>query len=210
MKINIISNKIEAYFSSKNEAREKSLAYSRKAIQHSGNAIRAIHRGEFEETKKLLAQAREALDKCEGLLRKKHPDIFYAGFVQDAQKEYAEAMVTYGLICDRALPEPEEINVGYPQYLNGLGEAVGEFRRHILDLIREGYVERGEDLLEAMDDIFYLLVSFDYPDAITYGLRRTADIARSIMEKTRGDLTTAIRQGELKQALKRLEEKLKQ
>lgn len=207
MEIQSISEKIDRYFNAKNGAREKALVHSRQAIQYSGRAIRAIHRNEIEAAEKLTSQAKVALNQCQELLRD-HPDIFYAGFVQDAQKEYAEAMTTCSLIKNKSLPDPEVLGVGYAPYVNGIAEAIGELRRHILDLIREGKPEEGEELLEFMDEIFYLLASLDYPDAITGGLRRSTDVARAIMEKTRGDLTNALRQRKLMNALKKLEEKL--
>jgi len=207
MEIQSISEKIDRYFNAKNDAREKALVYSRQAIQYSGRAIRAIHRNEIERAEKLSSQAKVALDQCQELLRD-HPDIFYAGFVQDAQKEYVEAMATCSLIKNKSLPDPETLGMGYAPYVNGIAEAIGELRRHILDLIRQGKPEEGEELLEFMDEIFYLLASLDYPDAITGGLRRSTDVARAIMEKTRGDLTNALRQRKLMNALKGLEEKL--
>lgn len=207
MEIQSISDKIDRYFNAKNEAREKALVHSRQAIQYSGRAIRAIHRNETEVAEKLLNQARLALNQCQALLSN-HQDILYAGFVQDAQKEYAEGMATCSLINNKSLPDPDTLGVDYAPYVNGIAEAIGELRRHILDLIREGEPEDGEELLKFMDEIFYLLASLDYPDAITGGLRRTTDVARAIMEKTRGDLTNALRQRKLMNALKELEEKL--
>ncbi|RJQ31278.1 MAG: hypothetical protein C4562_06405 [Actinobacteria bacterium] len=192
-----------------NKAREKTLQSSRKAIQYSGNAIRSIHRQDYKTAKKLIDQARKELDKCDNLLKNKLYSVYYAGFVQNAQKEYVEALCTYSLTKGIKLPNPKKLKVGYAEYLNGLGEAVGELRRHALDLVRKGELKRAEQLLETMDDIFYLLASFDYPDALTAGLRRTTDIARSIMEKTRGDLTTSIRQKALKEAIWDLQKKLK-
>lgn len=208
MEIEAVSKKIDGHFRLKNEAREKALVYSRKVIKDCGIAIRAIHRGQIGQAEKLLKEAREALDTCEELLQK-HLDIFYAGFVQNAQKEYAEAVITYSLILNKTLPSPEVLRVGYAQYANGLGEAIGELRRHILDLIRKGEAEKGEKLLQIMDDIFYLLFSFDYPEAVTYGLRRLTDVARAVMERTRGDLTTALEQKELREVLAESQKRFK-
>ena len=124
------------------------------------------------------------------------PDIYNAGFLHDAEKEYAEARATYALINDGELPGPEELRIGDAAYLNGLAEAIGELRRHVLDIMRRGELERSEQQLTAMEDIYYILVSMDYPDAMTGGLRRTTDVARSIMERTRGDLSlTLIQRG---------------
>jgi translin len=137
-----------------------------------------------------------------------HQDIFYAGFVHDAQKEFAEASLTLALVAGRPLPPPEKLNVEHAAYLNGLGEAVGELRRHLLDSLRGGDVEHCEDCLTAMDDIYSVLVTFDYPDAMTGGLRRTTDNVRGILERTRGDLTLAVRQRDLERKLSEFEKRL--
>ena len=201
-------NEINKAFNEKSKAREKALIHSRKAIQYSGNGIRAVHRSEFEKAKKLIDKAKNEVKQSNDLL-KDYPDIKYAGFVQNAEKEYVEALATFKLITGKPLPKAKDVKVGYAQYLNGLGEAVGELRRHILDLIRHEQVEKAEKLLDDMDEIFYLLTSIDYPDAITWSLRRNTDIARSIMEKTRGDLTTAIRQKKLRETIEKMDEKIK-
>lgn len=147
----------------------------------------------MEEARSLLSEADQAMGQ--------YPEVRYAGFFHDAAKEYAEARITHALVFSLPLPDPEELGVDPPAYLNGMGEAIGEIRRHILDLMRHGELQRSEELLDAMDDIFYLLIAMDYPDAITGGLRRTADVARSIMERTRGDLSTTLIQYKLKEAL---------
>ncbi len=202
-----LRSRIKADFDAKNSTREEVLKACRSLVQTSSYIIRSVHRGEREEALRLIAQAEELSAGITHMTRD-HPEVYTAGFVHDAQKEYAEARATYALINGEPLPEPEELGVEYPAYLNGLGEAVGELRRSILDLIREGHLERGDELLTYMDDIYYILVSFDYPDAITGGLRRTTDMARAIMERTRGDLTTALRQSKLKEAIARLEENI--
>jgi translin len=203
-----LRDRIKTDFDAKNATREEVLKTCRSLVQTSSYVIRSVHRGEKEEALQLMEQAAE-LSASITHMTQDHPEVYTAGFVHDAQKEYAEAKATHALINGEALPSPEEIGVEYPAYLNGLGEAVGELRRSILDLIREGHLERGDELLSYMDDIYYLLVSFDYPDAITGGLRRTTDMARAIMERTRGDLTTTLRQSKLKQAIFELESNLK-
>ena len=137
-----------------------------------------------------------------------HPDLFYTGYVQDAQKEYVEALATFSLITGEPMQTPEEIGVAAAAFLNGLAEAVGELRRYVLDLLRRGEVGSCEALLRTMDDIYSLLVTIDYPDALTGGLRRTTDATRAILERTRGDLTFALRQRDLEAALARLEGRL--
>ncbi|MGQ9476867.1 MAG: haloacid dehalogenase [Actinomycetota bacterium] len=204
-----LRTRIRADFEAKNNAREEVLRLCRSLVQTSSYVIRAVHRGDREEAERLLQQAAE-LSANITHMTEDHPEVYTAGFVHDAQKEYAEAHATFALIQGEPLPGPEELGVEYPAYLNGLGEAVGELRRAILDLIREGHLERSDELLSHMDDIYYLLVSFDYPDAITGNLRRTTDMARGIIERTRGDLTTAIRQSKLRQAIADLEARLQE
>ncbi len=137
-----------------------------------------------------------------------HPDLFYTGYVQDAQKEYVEALATFSLITGEPMQTPEEIGVAAAAFLNGLAEAVGELRRYVLDRLRRGDVVRCEPLLQTMDDIYSLLVTIDYPDALTGGLRRTTDATRAILERTRGDLTFALRQQDLEMSLRRVEARL--
>jgi len=197
-----LSEDIRRRFDEKMAAREVALPASRQAIRSSANAIRAVHRAEWDRAHELMDEARAALDRGEQATAE-HPDVHNGGFLQDAQKEYAEARITEALVTGAAVPGPDELRVEPAPYLNGLAEAVGEARRHVLDLLRHGEVDRGEAILEAMDEIYFLLASVDYPDAITMNLRRTTDIARSLIEKTRGDLTGALVQRDLKQALER-------
>lgn len=166
----------------------------------SANAIRAIHREEFAEARELMAQARDKVNETTQVLAGQL-DIYYAGYVQDAQKEYAESELTYALVQDLPLPSHQELGVECASYLNGLGEAIGECRRHVLDLMRQGRIERAEELLQIMDEVFYVLVTFDYPEAVTAGLRRTTDMVRGVLERTRGDLTIIIRQQELEETI---------
>jgi translin len=208
MDLEALRSRIKTDFDAKNAAREEVLKLCRSLVQTSSYAIRSVHRRDKEAALKLLEEAGE-LSASITHMTQDHPEVYTARFVHDAQKEYAEARATYALIGGEPLPEPEEIKVEYPAYLNGLGEAVGELRRSILDQIREGHLGGADEFLAYMDDIYYLLVSFDYPDAITGNLRRTTDMARAIMERTRGDLTTAQRQGKLREAISGLEENLK-
>jgi translin len=194
-------------FQAKHAARERGLSLHRDVIRSSANSIRAAHRGEAERAKQLVDEARRLLAEIDEVLSP-YPEIFHAGFVHDCQKEFAEASLTFALLNDQQLPSPQDLNVLLPAYLNGLAEAVGEVRRHVLDLVRRNALDRCESLLQRMDDIYTLLVTIDFPDAITGGLRRSTDVARSILEKTRGDLTVAMRQRDLEQALRSLETKL--
>jgi len=203
MNLDQISEDVRVRFDQRMDARERALPAARRAIRSCANAIRAIHRSEWEQAHRLMDQAKEAID--EGLLAARdHPEIRFAGYLQDAQKEYAEARITEAVVTGVSqLPTPEELGVEDAPFLNGMAEAIGEGRRHILDLLRHGEVDRGEAILSAMDDIYYVLVSMDYPDAITMNLRRSTDVARSLIEKTRGDLSIAIVQRQLRDALDR-------
>jgi len=199
---------VRAHFDDKNAARERALVLSREAIRASANAIRAVHRGEADSADVLLEQAGRALAEAREVLRA-HPDVFYAGFVQDAQKEYVEACATRAFIRGGELPAPDALEVDHAPYLNGLGEAVGELRRYVLDRMRLGELAECERVLGLMDEVYALLVTMDYPDAMTGGLRRTTDLARSILEKTRGDVTVAITQRQLEQAIEGLQKRLR-
>ncbi len=201
-----IAQKIMSAFETKNAARERALTTSRKVIQHSALTIRAVHRAEYDEAARLMAQAREAAQHMRDDARL-HPDLYYAGYVQDALKEFAEASIVNALVQGQPLPDPDALGVEYAPYLNGMGEAAGELRRHALDLIRQGRAHEAEGTLQWMEDIFSVLVTVDYPDAITSGLRRTADMVRGVLERTRGDLTMAMKQEELKAALSRKDER---
>lgn len=193
----------------KHAARERALPKSRAAIRYCANSIRATHRHEFATAEQLIAQAAALLLEMIVDLRD-HQDIFYAGFVQDAQKEYAEAVTFAALTQGHALPMADQMAIGWPAYLNGLAEAVGELRRYVLDLLRHGKFAECETYLQYMDDIYALLISIDFPDAITAGLRRTTDVTRGILEKTRGDLTTAIGQAQLQHTMQSLQHALEQ
>jgi len=189
-------------FDAKTAARERALVAARRAIRSSANAIRAIHRLDRDTAHRLMEEARSAIE--DGLAATRdHPDVAFAGFLQDAQKEYVEARVTEAIVDQGEVPGPDELGVQLAPYLNGMAEAVGEARRHILDLLRAGEVERSEAMLQAMEEIYAVLVSMDYPDAITGNLRRSTDVARSIMEKTRGDLSLSLVQRDLRDALER-------
>lgn len=195
-----VADEIRAELDAKNAARDKALVTSREAIRYCANSIRAIHRNEFDQAQELLKEARDRVRETAEEL-KDYLDIYYAGYVQDAQKEYTEAETMYAFIRNQPIPSPQELGVEAAPYLNGLGEAVSECRRSVLDIMRKGDLDRAESLLRIMDDVYYVLIGFDYPDAITGGLRRTMDQTRAVLERTRGDLTVTLRQQELEKAL---------
>jgi translin len=192
----------------KNTAREAGLSRCRDAIRNSANGIRAVHRGEFEAAKTLIDKAGDLLAEAKQALRD-HQDIRYAGFVHDSEKEYAEARLTLAFIARHPkLPTCDELDVELAAYLNGLAESVGELRRYLLDILRAGELQRCEDCLAVMDEVYGILVTFDYPDAMTGGLRRTTDNVRGILERTRGDLSLAVRQRDLENRLAEFEKRL--
>ena len=203
-----VADRIRQSFSAKDAAREKALPLCREVIRHCSRAIRAVHRHEFEQAKELLQSARSLLNEVEQTVTI-YSELRNTGFVRDAQKEFAEGSITLALVAGERLPEPDELGVDPAAYLNGLGEAVGELRRYLMDSMRKGDLSRGEELLSAMDDIYNILITMDFPDAITGGLRRTTDMVRGVLERTRSDLTLVIRQQELEERLDSFEQRLK-
>ncbi len=195
------------YFTLKHSARERALPKSRSAIRCCANSIRATHRQEFSIAAQLIEQAATLLAEM-GHDLQDHQDIYHAGFVHDAQKEYAEAATFAALTQHQPLPTPQELAINYAAYLNGLAEAIGELRRYVLDQLRRGNVENCEVFLNYMDDIYATLITVDFPDAITSGLRRSTDAARGLLEKTRGDLTAVAVQSQLQRSLLQLQAQL--
>lgn len=202
-----IAEQIRLSFSAKDTAREKVLPLCREVIRHCSNAIRAVHRQEFDQAKGLLQSARNLLNQAEQAIAD-YSELSSTGFIRDAQKEFAEGSITLALVTGNQPPTPDELGIDFTAYLNGLGEAVGELRRYLLDSMRKGDLSRGDELLSAMDDIYNILVTIDFPDAITGGLRHTTDRVRGILEKTRSDLTLVIRQKALEQRLGKFEDNL--
>jgi translin len=184
-----------------NSAREVALKESREIIRLSSRTIRAVHRQEFDEAGDLLGQTREKVEAVKKELAN-HPGLFYAGYVHDSQKEYVEAAAVFAMVRAEPIPTPDELGVEAAAYLNGLAEAGSECRRYVLDRLRAGELETADRVLDVMDDIYFELITFDFPDAITGGLRRTTDAFRAVLERTRGDLTVTFQQRRLEDALK--------
>jgi translin len=199
-KLDSIGEKVRSCFTTEDSARETGLRLSRESIRFSANAIRAVHRGEYDQARELIDSSRANVEEMSRTLAQ-HGELLHGGFVHNAQKEYAEACITLALVSGQTLPDPDDLGISYAAYLNGLGEAAGELRRHLLDTLREGHINRCEEILEAMDDIYSLLVTIDFHDALTGGLRRTTDMVRGVLERTRGDFTISLRQKELEQKL---------
>lgn len=198
---------IRDYMEAVNSARDQAYQRSRVLTSTCSKAIRAVHREEWELARELMEQARsQALAMVEGV--QGYPELYHTGYTQDALKEFVEAYLTHALVRDLPLPTSEELSVEPNTWLNGLAEAATELRRRILDIIRHGYKDEVERLLDTMDEIYSLLVTFDFADSITGGLRRRTDVLRGVLERTRGDVTTSLRQAELEHALEALEAKL--
>ena len=187
-------------FTQRHDARERGLRISRQVIRLSANAIRAVHRSEYDNARELIVQARTDLEECEPILQT-NPEIYHAGYMAEARKEFSEANITLALLSGAPLPQPDEIGVDTTAYLKGLGDAAGELRRHILDSLRWDRWERCEEVMEVLDDIYSLLVTVDFPEGVTMGLRRTTDMVRGTLERTRGDFTLAVRQRSLEEKL---------
>ncbi|ACL24272.1 translin family protein [Chloroflexus aggregans] len=188
-------------------ARERTIAATRVLVRQSANSIRAAHRGDFVTARHLLALAAEVVAEINDATAGA-PEVRYAGYTQDALKEYAEAHLVFAFLAGEEPPTGEMIGVEPAAYLNGLAEAASELRRAILDGLRRGEIERSERLLTIMDDVYSSLLTVDYPEAITGGLRRSTDALRTVLERTRGDVTAAIRQEQLIAAMKALEARL--
>ena len=195
-----IAAKAQVTFTEKNTMRERALQYSRSIIRLSANAIRSVHRRETTKAKDLISEAANYINQTNTILQT-NPDIYYAGYLAEARKEFSEANITMALLLQQPLPQPEELGVNITDYLKGLGDSVGEVRRYILDSLRRDEWQQCEDAMEIMDQIYTLLVTLDFPEGVTGGLRNTNDMVRKTLERTRGDFTVAFRQKRLEDIL---------
>jgi len=206
-KLEKIAEQVRKKFDAQMKARDQALTQARALTRHCALAIRTVHRDEYDVMDEHLMEA----GKLAGSLRRdlsRHPNLYFAGYTQDALKEFAEASVTCALIRNEPLPAPDDLEVEHFTYLNGLAEVIGELRRRCLDVLRQGYSHEAERLLGHMDDIYAVLVTMDYPDAITNGLRRQTDVVRSILERTRGDITFSLRGEHLERSITHLSQQL--
>jgi len=195
-----LSKSLLAGFDCKDRAREEAFRLSREVIRLCSSSIRSVHRNDLASAEKFMGEAAVGLERIREVL-KDHPDVRYAGFVDGAEQEYVEARNVYSITTRHEILTPDEVGVEPVNYLAGLGDVTGELRRHILDLIRAGRAAEGEYFLGVIEEIYYLLMLFDYPDAITRGLRRKSDLARSMLERTRGDLTNALELAKVQESL---------
>ena len=199
-----IAEKIHQGFDAQTAVRDQALKSARTLTRHSAHAIRAIHRMERDKANEELAAAKKLAEELNDN-EKKFPSVYYSGYTQDALKEFAEANIVVALIQDDKLPTPDDLKLQEATYLKGLAETIGELRRRCLDILRGGHSQEAERLLKHMDDIYSVLVTMDYPDAVTFGLRRLTDISRGIIERTRGDITLSLRQERLEQTIRQAE-----
>ena len=205
--LSAIATRAQQEFETRTAARDKALGHARLLTRHCALAIRAVHRGED-------APAREKLNEAGQIARTlandlaDYPDLYYAGYTQDALKEFAEASIVFALAHDGELPQPEELGLEFNTYLQGLAEAGTEMRRRCLDMLRLGRGEEALRLLGIMDEIFSVLVTMDFPDAVTGGLRRLTDVVRGVNERTRSDLTLSLRQKQLEEQIGALQKQL--
>ena len=188
LEVETIGRAVLERLDAQNQLRDRALNEGRQIVRLSANSVRSTHRHDFTAANDLLQQAHRMLSTLLTDLRS-HPGIRWAGYVQDSMKEFAEASITLALVTGMPIPGPDELEVDDPPYLNGLAESASEMRRQILDAIRHGDFARGEALLARMDEIYSFLVTVDFPDGLTGGLRRTTDALRAVLERTRGDLT---------------------
>ena len=200
----VLSEKTHQNFEARHQVRENALNQTRALTRCSANAIRAIHRGEKDIAEENMRAGQTIVEDLKQSV-KPYPEIYFSGYTQDALKEYVEARLTIDVISNQSLPMPEELGVEYATYIRGLAEIIGELRRRCLDILRQGYSDEAERLLTFMDDIYAILVTLDYPDAITDGLRRQTDLVRGSIERTRADLTLSLREQRLQQSLQDFE-----
>jgi len=206
-KLELIAEEVHQEFDEHTSVRDEALKNARALNRHCAHAIRAVHRDDHNKVDEDLKAATELLELLREM-RDKFPSVYFAGYTQDALKEYAEANIVAALVRGEQLPSPSELKLEKYTYMKGLAEVVGELRRRILDILRHGHSAEVEKHLKDMDDIYGVLVTMDYPDAVTGGLRRLTDIARSIIERTRGDVTLSFRQERLEQVLGEVEDRI--
>lgn len=195
-----LGDRLRQHLDASHAARETAIPACRRTIRLCSSSIRAVHRLEPDVAVKLADEANTALRQAQEALRP-FPSLAATGPLHDAQKEYAEARLTAALAGGQPLPSFEDLDVGAAAWLGGLAEASTEMRRHALDRLRDGDIDLATRLLTAMDDVYGLLVTMDYPDAITGGLRRQVDALRAVLERTRGDITTTVLQARLQRTI---------
>ncbi len=199
-----IANGIELRLEEKDQVREVAIKSSRAIIRLSGTIVHAIHKG--EDVKPMLHEALDETHRLKSLLDD-YPDIWESGLVGDALQEVSEATILFYLVTDDTFPDPDELGIPGNAYIMGLADAVGELRRFSLEKLREGKIEEAEKYLDLMEEIFLVIMRFDFPDALV-PIRRKQDVARSLLEKTRGDVALAASTAKLQSRMDDLIKKL--
>lgn len=203
-----IVEELRAHTQGMHEAREVGLARCRKLIQLSSKCIKHVHRRQFDTAEALLMEAKEMSVAAREALQP-HPELYYAGYLHDADKEMVEAAAVLAIVHGRPYPGPDDLGARPMAYLNGMGEAASEVRRFALDEMRAGRHAEAESILSQMESIYDELNAFDFPDSMTGGLRRTCDSLRAVIERTRSDLTASVSQKSLVDELRATRDALK-
>jgi len=200
-----VLNEIRKELSGKEKSRNTTQQYMRKTTSLSKQAILFIHQKRFKEAKELLKKAKSNIERTNQMALN-YAELVYSGLFNDALQEYSEACLLIKLVQESKFATPEEIEVPSVNYVLALGDVIGELRRLALDALREGDTKKGEDYLERMDEIYIELMAMDESYMLVPGLRRKCDIARRVIEATRGDVTQEIRRSMLEERLKQVEE----
>jgi translin len=199
-----ILKEVKKELTQKDKVRENAQQNMRKATSLSKQAILLMHQKKHEEARKLIDKAQEIISKLQSLA-KEYPEVIYSGMFSAALQEYSEANILLELIQESRFVTPDEVHVPAVDYVLGLADVIGEYRRLALDALREGDAEKGEQCLKIMDEIYIELMAMDEAYMLVPGLRRKCDIARRIIETTRGDVTQEARRKSLENYLKRFE-----
>ena len=203
-KLEEIANKIEDYLGEKNQVREVALRKAREIIKKSSGIIQTIHK--CKESERDIITLKKNGIELKNMVQS-HLDLYYSGFVENAYMEMCEAVILYSIIKNQPLPTIEELEVTSSSYLLGIGDVIGELRRIVLDSLRKGEIEKASNYLDIMEDLYLILMRFNYPNAIV-NIRRKQDIARGLLEKTRGEVAFAFRGKSLEEKIAKLEEKI--
>ena len=200
-----ILKEVKGELTQKEKVRENAQQNMRKATRLSKQAILSMHQKKYEEARKLIESSKETVSRLQ-VLAKEYPSIIYSGMFSAALQEYSEANIFLGLIQESRFVTPDEVNVPAVEYVLGLADVIGEYRRLALDALREGDSEKGEECLKTMDEIYIELMAMNEAYILVPGLRRKCDIARRIIEATRGDITQEVRRKSLENYLKQFEQ----